>query len=139
MEAERRVAMAIALQERCERHAMIRASTSGAVDTLPRGSAICDPQDGRGRSDFQSRPRHFRPRRRGTGKYFVMLNRRTAPQLLRCTLVALALAACQPTVDQRGNLPDQRKLATIEPGVTTKEMVSQLLGTPSSVSTFGDK
>jgi outer membrane protein assembly factor BamE (lipoprotein component of BamABCDE complex) len=68
-----------------------------------------------------------------------MSNRRSAPPLLRCALIALALAACQPTIDQRGNLPDQKKLATIEPGVTTREMVSQILGTPSSVSTFSDK
>jgi outer membrane protein assembly factor BamE (lipoprotein component of BamABCDE complex) len=54
-------------------------------------------------------------------------------------LIALALAACQPTIDQRGNLPDEKKISAIEPGVTTKEAVSQLLGTPSSVSTFGDK
>jgi outer membrane protein assembly factor BamE (lipoprotein component of BamABCDE complex) len=60
-------------------------------------------------------------------------------QSLRCALLAFALAACQPTIDQRGNLPDKSKLADIEPGVTTKEMVSQILGTPSSVSTFGDK
>jgi outer membrane protein assembly factor BamE (lipoprotein component of BamABCDE complex) len=54
-------------------------------------------------------------------------------------LITLALAACQPTIDQRGNLPDEKKISEIEPGVTTKEAVSQLLGTPSSVSTFGDK
>jgi outer membrane protein assembly factor BamE (lipoprotein component of BamABCDE complex) len=59
--------------------------------------------------------------------------------LLSCAAVALVLAACQPTIDQRGNLPDQSKVAEIEPGVTTKEMVSQILGTPSSVSTFSDR
>jgi len=59
--------------------------------------------------------------------------------LLSCAFVALALAACQPTIDQRGNLPDKTKVAEIEPGVTTKEMVSQILGSPSSVSTFSDR
>src|SRR5258708_30035066 len=68
-----------------------------------------------------------------------MPKRRSRVTVLRCALAALALAACQPTIDQRGNLPDKSKLAEIEPGVTTKEMVSQILGTPSSVSTFGDK
>lgn len=68
-----------------------------------------------------------------------MPNRRSALPVLRCLFVALGLASCQPTIDQRGNLPDQKKLATIEPGVTTKEMVTQVLGTPSSVSTFSDK
>lgn len=66
-----------------------------------------------------------------------MSNRRSTPHLLHCAL--LALAACQPTIDQRGNLPDEKKLSAIEPGVTTKQAVSQLIGTPSSVSTFGDK
>lgn len=68
-----------------------------------------------------------------------MSNRRYAQRLLHSTLIAVALAACQPTIDQRGNLPDDRKISAIEPGVTTKQAVSQLLGTPSSVSTFGDK
>jgi len=68
-----------------------------------------------------------------------MPKRRSQMKLLHCALVALALAACQPTVDQRGNLPEKSKLAEIEPGVTTKEMVSQILGTPSSVSTFSDR
>jgi outer membrane protein assembly factor BamE (lipoprotein component of BamABCDE complex) len=68
-----------------------------------------------------------------------MPNRRSRVRLLSCASVALALAACQPTIDQRGNLPDQSKVAEIEPGVTTKDMVSQILGTPSSVSTFSDR
>jgi outer membrane protein assembly factor BamE (lipoprotein component of BamABCDE complex) len=70
-----------------------------------------------------------------------MPNHRSRATLLSCALVALALAltACQPTIDQRGNLPDKSKMAEIEPGVTTKEMVSQILGSPSSVSTFSDK
>jgi len=68
-----------------------------------------------------------------------MSNRRYAQRLLHSSLIAVALAACQPTIDQRGNLPDDKKISAIEPGVTTKQAVSQLLGTPSSVSTFGDK
>jgi outer membrane protein assembly factor BamE (lipoprotein component of BamABCDE complex) len=68
-----------------------------------------------------------------------MPNRQSRLRLLSCACVALALAACQPTIDQRGNLPDKSKVAEIEPGVTTKEMVSQILGTPSSVSTFSDR
>ncbi len=74
---------------------------------------------------------------------FVMPNHRSARRLARsllcCTPIAIALAACQPTIDQRGNLPDQKRVATIEPGVTTKQEVSQILGTPSSVSTFSDR
>jgi outer membrane protein assembly factor BamE (lipoprotein component of BamABCDE complex) len=67
-----------------------------------------------------------------------MLNRRLSPRfLIMCGIVALA--GCSPTVDQRGNLPDPVKLAEIQPGVTTKDGIAQLLGTPSSVSTFNDK
>jgi outer membrane protein assembly factor BamE (lipoprotein component of BamABCDE complex) len=69
-----------------------------------------------------------------------MDHRRLRPHRLSSIgLVAFALLGCAPTIDQRGNLPDEAKLATIQPGVTTKEAVSQLLGTPSSVSTFNDK
>jgi outer membrane protein assembly factor BamE (lipoprotein component of BamABCDE complex) len=57
----------------------------------------------------------------------------------RLGVLALVLAGCAPTIDQRGNLPDEAKLATIKPGETTKETVTQVLGTPSSVSTFNDK
>jgi len=67
------------------------------------------------------------------------MSKHRSHHLLYSTLIVVALAACQPTIDQRGNLPDDKKISSIEPGVTTKQAVSQLLGTPSSVSTFGDK
>ena len=67
-----------------------------------------------------------------------MMDRRFRLQL-SCSLGLLALAACAPTVDQRGNLPEPEKLAEIKPGVTTKDAVTQLLGSPSTVSTFNDK
>jgi outer membrane protein assembly factor BamE (lipoprotein component of BamABCDE complex) len=67
-----------------------------------------------------------------------MSNRRSSRRLLvMCGFVALA--GCSGTIDQRGNLPDPAKLAEIQPGVTTKDGISQLLGTPSTVSTFNDK
>lgn len=49
---------------------------------------------------------------------------------------ALWLAACTPTIDQRGNMPTAEKIAEIRPGITSKASVTELLGTPSSVSTF---
>ena len=52
---------------------------------------------------------------------------------------AVFLAACSPTIDQRGNLPDADNVLAIQPGVSTKDEVSQLLGTPSTVATFSDK
>lgn len=48
-----------------------------------------------------------------------------------------ALTGCA-TIDIRGHEVDPEQLAKIELGVTTKEQVSKMLGTPSSVSTFGN-
>jgi outer membrane protein assembly factor BamE (lipoprotein component of BamABCDE complex) len=59
--------------------------------------------------------------------------------VLALALSALALGACAPTLDQRGNLPDPDDVLAIEPGVQSKEQVAQLLGTPSTVGTFDDK
>jgi len=53
-------------------------------------------------------------------------------------LLAGALGACAPIVHTDGQIPDPVKLASIEPGVQTREQVAKLLGTPSSVTTFGD-
>jgi outer membrane protein assembly factor BamE (lipoprotein component of BamABCDE complex) len=47
------------------------------------------------------------------------------------------LSGCA-TIDIRGHEIDPDQLKTIEVGVTTKEQVSKLLGTPSSVSPFGN-
>jgi len=46
---------------------------------------------------------------------------------------------CATTVEQRGNLPAQDKIAGIHPGSTTKDDVVKILGSPSSVSVFNDK
>ena len=52
---------------------------------------------------------------------------------------AAATSGCTPTVSTHGQRLDQDALAQIKPGATTKEEVAHLLGSPSSVSTFGDK
>jgi outer membrane protein assembly factor BamE (lipoprotein component of BamABCDE complex) len=52
-------------------------------------------------------------------------------------LLLPALTGCA-TIDIRGHEIDPEQLAKIEVGVTTKEQVSKMLGTPSSVSTFGN-
>jgi outer membrane protein assembly factor BamE (lipoprotein component of BamABCDE complex) len=57
---------------------------------------------------------------------------------MAAVLVAAMLAGCSSFVDQRGNLPDEERLAQIAPGVSTREEVQQLLGTPSSTGTFDD-
>jgi outer membrane protein assembly factor BamE (lipoprotein component of BamABCDE complex) len=52
-------------------------------------------------------------------------------------LAALAaVSGCSGVVDQRGNLPDTDRLAQIQPGQATKDTVTRVLGTPSSISTF---
>jgi outer membrane protein assembly factor BamE (lipoprotein component of BamABCDE complex) len=53
--------------------------------------------------------------------------------------LAIVIAACAPTVDQRGNLPEPEKIAEIHPGTTTREQVAKILGTPSSTGIFDDK
>jgi outer membrane protein assembly factor BamE (lipoprotein component of BamABCDE complex) len=49
------------------------------------------------------------------------------------------VAGCAASVEQRGNLPAQDKIAEIRPGSTTKDQVIKILGSPSSVSIFNDK
>jgi outer membrane protein assembly factor BamE (lipoprotein component of BamABCDE complex) len=57
---------------------------------------------------------------------------------LAAILLAIGLAGCAVSEDQRGHLPDPDKLAEIKPGSTTKEQVVKILGSPSSASTFDD-
>jgi outer membrane protein assembly factor BamE (lipoprotein component of BamABCDE complex) len=72
-----------------------------------------------------------------------MYHWRAAP--LRCLSFVFAvpgiamLAGCAATVEQRGNLPTPEKLAEVKPGVTSKDEVIKVLGSPSSVSIFNDK
>jgi len=58
--------------------------------------------------------------------------------LLAGMLGAAAVASCAPSVDQRGNLPNPDKIAEIRAGSTTKDEVAKILGTPSSISVFGN-
>lgn len=50
--------------------------------------------------------------------------------------LAAALAACSPRVTPRGNLPDPERLAEIKPGQQSREEVSEILGTPSTIGNF---
>jgi outer membrane protein assembly factor BamE (lipoprotein component of BamABCDE complex) len=57
-------------------------------------------------------------------------------------LAVLALAgapACQPTVVTHGHQLDERRVAQIEPGATSREEVARVLGTPSTLATFDDR
>ena len=53
-------------------------------------------------------------------------------------LSALVLLACSPIVATHGHRLDERALAQIEPGHSSRDEVAQLLGSPSSRATFGD-
>jgi outer membrane protein assembly factor BamE (lipoprotein component of BamABCDE complex) len=52
---------------------------------------------------------------------------------------SIALAACQETIDVRGFVPDDDSLARIQIGLQQKEDVRDLLGTPSTITPFGDE
>jgi outer membrane protein assembly factor BamE (lipoprotein component of BamABCDE complex) len=57
-----------------------------------------------------------------------------------CGLIGFGLAAaggCTPTVDVHGNMPEVAQVQDIEPGVTTREQISDKFGTPSTVALFG--
>jgi outer membrane protein assembly factor BamE (lipoprotein component of BamABCDE complex) len=56
------------------------------------------------------------------------------PVVAACAL--LALGACQARIDNRGYLPDEDEVARIKPGVQGRDEVRDILGTPSSASTF---
>ena len=51
-------------------------------------------------------------------------------------LLVLLLAACAARVDSRGNLPDPDGVAEIAAGALSRDQVAELLGSPSSISTF---
>jgi len=57
-----------------------------------------------------------------------------APFLL---VLALAAGACAPRVHNQGHEVDPERLAQVEPGKTNRDQVMEILGSPSSNSTFG--
>ena len=56
--------------------------------------------------------------------------------LLACATIGLA--ACGNNVQLRGNTPDPEDVAEIRPGVHSRQDIIDLLGSPSTVSTFQD-
>jgi outer membrane protein assembly factor BamE (lipoprotein component of BamABCDE complex) len=50
----------------------------------------------------------------------------------------VALAGCNIPTTQRGNLPKADALDQVKPGVTDKQTVTRLLGTPSTTAAFDD-
>ncbi|MBT3238807.1 MAG: outer membrane protein assembly factor BamE [Rhodospirillaceae bacterium] len=61
--------------------------------------------------------------------------KRTAT-VLGIAVLGGALLACAPRLDSRGNKPDPDRLAEIVPGEGSREEVSEILGSPSSVAVF---
>jgi outer membrane protein assembly factor BamE (lipoprotein component of BamABCDE complex) len=51
-------------------------------------------------------------------------------------VAALALAGCAPDIQLRGDLPAKDQIGRIHPGKTTKDEVTKILGSPSSVGVF---
>ena len=52
--------------------------------------------------------------------------------------LALFVAACSGNVQVHGNMPDPLLVSEIQPGAYGRGDVASLLGSPSTVSTFGD-
>jgi outer membrane protein assembly factor BamE (lipoprotein component of BamABCDE complex) len=57
-------------------------------------------------------------------------------RLLVAAVFLLGLAACTPTVSTHGHSLNLEELAQIRPGVTSREEVARLLGSPSTIGTF---
>jgi outer membrane protein assembly factor BamE (lipoprotein component of BamABCDE complex) len=49
----------------------------------------------------------------------------------------LGSVGCAPVQNQRGYVPNQEAIGTIQVGTDTKDMVSRKLGEPSTLATFG--
>lgn len=52
--------------------------------------------------------------------------------------LGLALSACQHTIDDLGYVPDPDNVVRIKPGLQGRDEVREILGSPSSTSTFTD-
>ena len=51
----------------------------------------------------------------------------------------MAVGACSPRARTSGNLPDPKKLSELKTGDISREEVIEFLGSPSSVTSFGDE
>ena len=74
-----------------------------------------------------------------------MVSDRRLARLLKATAAAtlaagvvLGAAACDRKVAVRGNMPDPEVVLEVQPGYSNRNEVLQILGSPSSVSTFMD-
>ena len=65
------------------------------------------------------------------------LNPRT--QLLLAVTLLFAVAACSPTIDTRGYVPNETLIAQVKTGIDDRLTVSRVLGSPSTIATFSDE
>ena len=54
-------------------------------------------------------------------------------------ICAIYLGSCSPIIQTQGNSPDPILLNQIEPGELSRHDIANMLGSPSSVATFGDE
>ncbi len=59
--------------------------------------------------------------------------------MVLCGTAALVAAACSPQISVHGNTPEPARLAEIVPGTHTRQDVELILGSPSTVSLFGEE
>ena len=60
-----------------------------------------------------------------------------SPPLMTIAAVTV-LMGCVPVENQRGYVPDQQQVSSIQVGMDTKDTVSKKLGDPSTAATFGN-
>ncbi len=61
------------------------------------------------------------------------------PSIVVLTVGAMAVGACDPLTDVRGHVPTPGSMEKLEVGTQTREDVVRLIGSPSSVTSFGDE
>ncbi len=59
--------------------------------------------------------------------------------VIAAVALSVAVGACSPRATTRGNLPDPDLVAQLKEGDFTREEVAEFLGSPSSVTLFGDE
>jgi outer membrane protein assembly factor BamE (lipoprotein component of BamABCDE complex) len=53
-------------------------------------------------------------------------------------LLSVLTAACTPVVANRGNMPDPEQVLKVQPGVSSREDVAAVLGSPTTISPFDE-
>lgn len=61
-----------------------------------------------------------------------------SPRISLAIAALAALGACAPSLETHGHRLDPTTLSQVTPGVTSRQEVARLLGSPSSLATFGD-